>query len=133
MKSLVLRFKPYGKDLVFNIIRKAKKGKGAIEDEVIYFNDISSMYKFMSKERLKLVSVIKNKKPQSIYELAQLVNKDQGYVSKELKFLSRLGVVGLTPDNSGVREKLIPTFNYDNIVFDVQIDRVSGLVKASGE
>ncbi len=132
MKTLTLCYRNYGKEILFDTIKESIEGKAKIEKDVIYFNDLNSMYKFMSPARAELLSVIKNDKPKSIYELSQKIHKDQGYVSKEIKFLNSLGIVDLIPDNSESRKKLIPIVKFDRIVFDVGIDDIT-YSKASNE
>lgn len=125
MKTLTLCYRNYGKEILFDTIKESTEGKSKIEKDVIYFNDLNAMYKFMSPARAELLSVIKNDKPKSIYELSQKIHKDQGYVSKEIKFLNSLGIVDLIPDNSESRKKLIPIVKFDRIVFDVGIDDIT--------
>lgn len=122
MKALTLRYQYYDKGFVFDVIRDAIKGEGKIEDDVVYFNDIASMYKFLSPGRVALLSVIKNSNPQSIYELSQMMGKDQGYISKEIKFLKEMGILDLISNTKDGRERLVPVLKFDRVIFDVGID-----------
>jgi predicted transcriptional regulator len=122
MRTLTLCYKKYGKEILLNSLKEAMGGQGQNEDDVIYFNDIATMYKFLSPARTELLSFIKNEKPASIYDLAQKLNKDQGYISKEIKYLNELGVIDLIPDESSGRQKLIPILNFDRVIFDIGID-----------
>ncbi len=132
MKTLTLCYKKYGKEILLEKLKDAMAGKGKIQSDVIYFNDLAMMYKFLSPARAELLSVVKNEQPKSIYELAQKMGKDQGYISKEVKYLSSLGVIDLIQDKSSSRQKLIPVLKFDRIVFDVGINEV-GIKKASSE
>ncbi len=130
MKTLTLCYRNYDKEILLDTVKEAIKGKSKAEDDVIYFNDLAAMYKFMSPARAELLSVIKNLKPKSIYDLSQKIHKDQGYISKEIKFLNRLGVIDLVLDETGSRQKLIPVVKFDRVIFDVGINDVA---KASSE
>ncbi len=124
MKTLTLKYKNYGKKAVFDSIRSSSLGNGKLEEDTLYFNDLNSMYKFLSPARAEILRVIKLEHPESIYDLSQKLGKDQGYVSKEIKLLTKLGIVELIPENSGSRERLTPVLKFDRIIFDVGIDEV---------
>lgn len=49
----------------------------------------------MTQERLKLLKAVKVTKPQSIYELAKLVNRDFKNVSQDVQFLADMGLIEL--------------------------------------
>ena len=133
MKSLTLKFKKYNKSFVFDSIRDAFDGKGIVEDDVVYFNDIGAMYKFLTPGRMELLSAIKNFKPHSLYELSQRIGKDQGYISKEVKFLKDMGIVELESEKADGRECLVPVLKFDRIIFDVGIAEVGSFKKASNQ
>jgi predicted transcriptional regulator len=132
MKTLTLCYRKYGKEVLLDTLKDAMNGKGNIEQDIIYFNDLGAMYKFLSPARAELLSVIRKEQPGSIYDLAQKMHKDQGYISKEIKFLHQLGVLDLVADESGSRQKLIPVVKFDRVVFDVGIDEVA-ILKAASE
>lgn len=132
MKTLTLCYRNCGKEILRDTLKDAISGKAKVEGDVIYFNDLGAMYKFLSPARAELLSVIKKEQPKSIYDLAQKMHKDQGYISKEIKFLHQLGILDLISDESGSRQKLIPVVNFDRVVFDVGIDEVA-LAKAASE
>ena len=132
MKTLTLCYRKYGKEVLLDTLKDAMNGKGKVEQDIIYFNDLGAMYKFLSPARAELLSVIRKEQPGSIYDLAQKMHKDQGYISKEIKFLHQLGVLDLVADESGSRQKLIPVVKFDRVVFDVGIDEVA-ILKAASE
>ena len=132
MKTLTLCYRKYGKEVLLDTLKDAMNGEGKVEQDIIYFNDLGAMYKFLSPARAELLSVIRKEQPGSIYDLAQKMHKDQGYISKEIKFLHQLGVLDLVADESGSRQKLIPVVKFDRVVFDVGIDEVA-ILKAASE
>jgi predicted transcriptional regulator len=133
MKTLTLCYRKYGKEILLDTLKEAINGKECkVEEDIIYFNDLGAMYKFLSPARAELLSIIRKEQPKSIYALAQKMQKDQGYISKEIKFLHQLGILDLIADESGSRQKLIPVVKFDRVVFDVGLDEVV-LAKAASE
>ena len=63
------------------------------------------------------------------FELSQIMNKDLGYISKEVRVLESIGLIELVKDSSGVREKIKPVAQYDRIVldFDLALGQASNL------
>lgn len=133
MKSLTLKYKKYNKGFVFDSVREAFKGRGQLEEDVVYFNNIGAMYKFLTPGRIELLSVIKSEQPKSLYELAQKMGKDQGYISREMKFLKDMGIIELESQKTDGRECLVPVLKFDRIIFDVGIDELGHFKKASSQ
>lgn len=133
MKTLTLRYKSYGKEFVFDSVRDAFSGKAQDEKDVMYFNDLNSMYRFLTPVRAEILGVIKNQNPSSIYDLALKLGKDQGYISKEVKLLKELGIIELISEKHDGRERLVPVLKFDRVVFDVGIDDMIQYSKASSE
>ena len=124
MKTLTLKYKNYGKSIVFDSIKKAFNGVGQVDKDIIYFNDLAEMQKFLSPTRTELLSVIRRHKPESMYELAQLLDKDQAYIFKEVKLLAGIGMIKLEVSDSGGRYKTKPIVVYDHIYLDVDLSEI---------
>ena len=78
------------------------------------------MNKVMSTARLDLFVAIVEQRPESLYELAQMLEKDQSQVLKDARTLESLKLIKLSPNADGGREKLKPEPLYDKIVFEVE-------------
>ncbi len=122
MKTLTFKYRKPTKNLLAHTIQNAIDGKGKIEDDVIYVTDLSLFAKILSDIRREILACIQIENPQSIYELAQKLGKDQGYISKEIKALNGLGLIDLVSDVKDGRERLLPVLKFDRIVIDASVD-----------
>lgn len=90
-------------------------------DLVISFPDISWLSKIFSPERVRIIMTIKNKKPESIYQLAKLLDRSSANVKKDVDELADLGILDLkkirTKDQK--RDALQPEYNWDG--FDIAV------------
>jgi len=108
----------------FSTAWKAAEKKKLHEDPydlVISFPDISWLSKIFSPERVRIIMTIKDKKPESIYQLAKLLDRSSTNVKKDVDELAELGILDLkrvrTKDQK--REALQPEYNWDG--FDIAV------------
>jgi predicted transcriptional regulator len=94
-------------------IRKRKPG--------IYFESLEVMRKAITPERVKILKVIKGKRPQSIYELAKLLNRNLKNVADDVHYLAEFGLIELEKGKSNGREKTMPLVNYDKILLEIPV------------
>jgi predicted transcriptional regulator len=94
-------------------VRKRKPG--------IYFESIEVMRKAITPERVKILTVIKEKHPKSIYELAKLLHRNLKNVSDDVHYLAELGLIELEKGKSNGREKTIPVVNYSKILVEIPV------------
>ena len=95
---------------------KVKKRKPGI-----YFENLNVMRKAITHERLKILKVIKEKHPASIYELAKLLNRNLKNVSDDVHYLAELGLIELEKGKSNGREKTMPVVNYEKILLEITV------------
>ncbi len=75
-----------------NSMQKMKKvceGANADPEEIISFPSIEDLNKTLSKERFRLINIVKTQKPQSIRELARTLKRDYKNVYQDVKFLEK--------------------------------------------
>jgi predicted transcriptional regulator len=72
----------------------------------------------MTESRLQVFYGIADQQPTSIYQLAQLLKRDQANVLRDVKTLEAMRLIRLESEKDGDRERLRPVANYDRIVFD---------------
>lgn len=94
-------------------VRKKKPG--------IYFESLEVMRKAITPERVKILKVIKEKHPESIYELAKLLHRNLKNVSDDVHYLAELGLIELEKGKSNGREKTTPTVNYSKILLEIPV------------
>lgn len=93
-------------------VRKKKPG--------VYFKDLETMRKAITEEKLKILRLIKEKHPGSVYELAKLLKRDAKNVANDVNYLQDLGLIELKKNKEG-RSKNIPLVNYDKILVEIPV------------
>ena len=68
----------------FFLLRKSKPTKGDYD-----FSGILALRQLLSNEKARMLSVIKEKKPQSIYDLAKKLKRGFKTVNDDIKLLER--------------------------------------------
>jgi len=94
-----------------------RTGKPSVHPDRIRYADIEDIMKEMSSTRLKLFSCLVTKKPQSLYQLAQLLSRDYANVWGEAKSLAQMGIIKLEKENGRIR----PIPLYERVVFDFSV------------
>lgn len=81
--------------------------------------DFIDLFAGLSKQRLELLWQIKSLKPQSVYELANTLQKSQPYIQKEVGFLAKKGLVNLKKTKSDGRSRVKPEVNYQILALEM--------------
>lgn len=102
-----------------------KTGVPHVREHEMICENSEIMNKIMSPARLDLFVAIVEQRPESLYELAHILGKDQSQVLKDTKTLEALRLIKLVPNNDGAREKLKPEPLYDKIVFEVEPKKIA--------
>ena len=74
----------------------------------------------INKNRWEIFNTLVAKKPNSLTELAKLLNKDYGNVWRDAKILESMGIIKLKKEKQEVK----PIALYERIVFDLSARRV---------
>ncbi|GEM_PF-2762507 len=102
---------------VFEELRKTAKdikaGKRAGKKESLVFSDLKQMRSFLTTERLKLLHLIKEKRPSNIYQLAKLAEKDYATIYKNVQALQELGLIEMHENK--------PQVNYEKISLEIAV------------
>jgi predicted transcriptional regulator len=88
---------------------------------ILSFQDVSSLVRLFSPERTRIILTVREKKPNSIRELARLLKRSQPNVQKDVRDLTSLGVLELMKVKiKGQRQQsLKPSCPWDE--FDVAV------------
>jgi len=101
----------------------ASKGKlpESAYDLEITFPDISWLAKIFSPERIRMIQMIKEARPESIYALAKMLGRVHTNVHKDVHDLAKMGIVELkkVKKKGQKREVLHPEYNWDG--FDIAV------------
>lgn len=87
-------------------------GKG---QESYNLEDVTLLRRLLSKERAKVLFIIKTKKPSSIYQLAKLLSRDIKAVEKDLKLLEKFGFIEFYRNKKGKRDSKTPKLAVDQL------------------
>ena len=74
-----------------------------------------------SNEKAKILYTIKTKKPNSMYSLAKILERDFKSVSDDIKLLERFGFIEMIAEKTGKRERLKPILSSDTITINIKI------------
>ena len=99
---------------------KLRKGEKVKKREELSFGNIEILRKFLTEKRMQLLHIIKEKKPDSIYALAHIVNRDLKSVNTDIQILSSLGLLSFETENSG-RKKMKPIVEFDKLNVEIVV------------
>lgn len=71
-------------------------------------SDVATVRKIFSNEKARLIHTIKIKNPNSIYELAKILQRDFKSVVCDVKLLEGLGIIKLVHSHVNGRQRLRP-------------------------
>jgi predicted transcriptional regulator len=101
--------------------KEAGKAKSVSEaDETICFDSVEDMQKFLSPERIRLLRMVHERTPKSIYELAKMLGRDRKNVTEDVKILEGVGLIERKVSKSG-KEKVELVVDYDRIQMDIAV------------
>lgn len=102
IKKVIVEIRPLKESLkeFAEVFGKVKEGKDAVSKHGVGFSDVNSFRSFFSEKRLELLSIIKHKKPRSIYELAKITKREYKNVYEDVELLEGLGLI--TRENNHV-------------------------------
>ena len=103
-----------------DVMRKLSKGTNVKTKSVISFESLVVVRKFITDERLRILTTIKKYHPSSIYELAKILKRDTKNVSNDVNYLKDIGLLDVKKTNKG-RSKSTPLVNYDKILLEIPV------------
>ena len=105
---------------LLEVARKIDRGED-ISYEKLVFDSYEAFRRVMTPERLKILHVIREEQPKSIYELAKLLGRDRRNVIKDLEILEMLGLVEFEEEKHGKRRSRRPVVPYDEIEVSIPV------------
>ncbi len=105
----------------FKRAQKRQSSRDAGYDLVVSLPDLSYLGKILSIERLRLLKAIKDHKPESIYQLAKVLNRAISNVQKDVSELAEYGIIELKKKRKKGqnRETVEPHYKWDG--FDIAV------------
>lgn len=99
---------------------RVQQGKNVEKSQGIYFTSLEAMRKILTEKRLDLLHVIKERQPDSVYELSKIVKRDIKNINDDLVLLENIGLVSMTKARKG-RKQITPRVNYDKIQLEIGV------------
>jgi predicted transcriptional regulator len=120
MKKLIISIKSPAQalDEVRARLETAQKKRGKVAPHYeISFSDMKQFKKFIGN--IDMLTSIQLFKPNSIYELASIMQKDVGNVNRLITFFEEIGAIRIEEKVVGSRNVKTPLVDYDKIEFDL--------------
>lgn len=99
---------------------KLERGEKVTPSRTLGFPDIATFRKFLTQRRVEMLHSIRQNKPESIYELAKLLNRDLKSVNTDIALLKQLGLVRLEKQKRG-RTRVIPKVLFDRMQVNIAL------------
>jgi len=99
----------------FNIFKKKTSKKD------FDFSGMLALRQLLSNEKARILSVIKTRKPRSIYDLAKQLERGFKSVSDDVKLLERFGFIELIEEKTKKRIRHKPEIVVDTITIHVKL------------
>jgi predicted transcriptional regulator len=119
-RSLYIRFERWD-DFKVRTHAALKTRKPSIgEKNTILFNSVVDYQKFITEQKIAILAGIIRHKPSSIYQLAQVLERDFGNVQRDCTALETMGFITLeeSGDSKGSKTPRL-AFNYRRIVTEM--------------
>lgn len=106
-------------DDVLSEFKRALKGevRSIQKPGVLIFTSLSAAAKVLSPVRLEMLGTIVKEKPESIYALAKMLNRDFKNVYADVRLLEEVGLLSLK--STGKRDAMRPVAKYNGIEMDL--------------
>src|SRR3990172_471312 len=97
-----------------------ERGEAVSKKEGLYFIDLRAFRRALTDQRLAILRTIKERNPDSVYDLAKILQRDVKNVSADLSILEELGLVELRKTKTQLG-KVKPSVPYDSIHLDIAV------------
>ena len=85
------------------------------------FSGLSDLRQLLSNEKAKILNIIKNQNPESMYRLARILGRDFKAVREDIKLLERFGFIELKEEKTKNRVRHRPVIVVDTVSINVKI------------
>jgi predicted transcriptional regulator len=100
----------------FSIFKKSAKNKDNYD-----FSGISALRQLLTKEKARILDVIKNEKPASLYDLAKKLGRNFKSVHDDIKLLERFGFIEIVEEKTKNRTRHRPKIITELVTIHVKI------------
>ncbi|CAG1005505.1 hypothetical protein METP2_03664 [Methanosarcinales archaeon] len=119
VEIIIISDEEYGEHLD-HLFERARRGEiREPEPHKIVTRTAEDIGKILTHERLRLLHIIKEKKPESISELARMLKRKESNVHNDLTCLEGIGLLELKEGKNHVRK--VPVVDYDALHITVPL------------
>jgi len=79
------------------------------------FESLAALRKILSNEKAKIILIIKEKKPDSVYEISKILGRDFKNVKEDIDLLVRFGILEILEESDGKRKRHKPILATENL------------------
>ena len=97
-----------------------EKGEKVRSEKAIYFESIEGFRKALTVKRLELLHIIRERRPESINELARFAGRDIKNIATDVKMLESLNLIDMKRTARGGK-KSMPTVEYGKIGLEIAV------------
>lgn len=135
MRIFEIRIKKVGEvlDDFQQTFEAVKTGRRLSKREGVFFTSMEAARNLLTAQRVKLLTLIREHKPTSVYELAKLSQRDLKNVYDDVKLLEKHGILRTTLRRSTARTRRVPDVPYDEIRVSIPLRAVSERARAYTE
>ena len=119
VEIIVMNDEEYG-DHLNKLFEKVKEGKiNESEPHKIVSRTTEDIGKILTRERIRLLHIIRENKPESISELARILDRKESNVHNDLTFLEGIGLLEIKKGRNHVKK--VPVVDYDALHITVPL------------
>ena len=100
----------------FSIFKKSIVGKDDFD-----FEGLTALRQLLTKEKARVLHVIKHHKPKSIYELAKKLGRNFKAVNDDVKLLERFGFIDFIEEKTKNRIRHRPEIVVDTLTLHIKV------------
>lgn len=89
--------------------------------KIVGFTSLEAARNFLTRERLTLLRTIRNRHPNSIYELAKMTGRNLKNVQEDVRILEQHGLVQIAKRPRGRRKVKVPRVPFEEIALRIAI------------
>ena len=121
MKTFEVKIKTTARGLkdFARTFRALARGKRVREQEGTFFTSVEAARNFFTPERVKLLTLIHDRGPASIYKITKLSGRDHKNVHEDVKLLEKAGIVKTKLRPGGSRAQRVVAAPYDEINLNI--------------
>lgn len=85
------------------------------------FSDLSVLRRLFSNEKARILHIIREEKPESLYQLAKKLGRDFKSVSEDINILESIGFIDIIEEKKGKRIKHRPVLAVEELIISFSI------------